>query len=589
MLLLPISHQHFEERDGCRKEKKGWGSSGCPASSGQIIDAHIICQYANSDSSAEKAQQNDWNASAPKLPAAAKAIITRVEAVLNVQGAPSGSGGIGNKVQEFREDAKIWNCYLEVAELRAREQAELWNSSLDSLMIFVSFVRIAGRVHDIQATFQAGLFAGIIASFVIDARSDLQADSEQRILTAIREMLDKGSSNPPSPIPVATNWTSGLWILSLCTTLFSAIMGVLAKAWLGHFLPATAGRIGGSRAAYKRYNLDAEAERWHLREVLIVLPFLVQIAAFLFFVGLILQTQAENPTIGRVLLAFCISGATIYFSMTCIPLFFPSSPFNTTLSELCGKLLSRGNPGPPPYLEKDINECLGEILYTKVIKSDNPAHVDAAFQEVALPVFPNKWIDALCRQDTPEVLLLRMKQYIATRIDDIEEWDETICNYLFVFLKFARHYEKEIQNTSEKDLEEVQKQYLTLDAVLRTSLEPGNPLYRCNELPEALRPLLFGLRAQVIMLLNTKDLPKRTPLPGIPETPIDFNVNELPDRPWDMAFQDIRSTHRLHFVLGACRGLAGGPPCLKTISSFVLCLCLAKGKPSPTEPLLSRF
>ncbi|KAF6745676.1 hypothetical protein DFP72DRAFT_925519 [Ephemerocybe angulata] len=98
--------------------------------------------YANSDSSAEKAQQNDSNASAPKLPATAKAIITRVEAVLNVQGAPSGSGGIGNKVQEFREDAKIWKCYLEVAELRAREQAELWNSSLDSLMIFAGLFAV---------------------------------------------------------------------------------------------------------------------------------------------------------------------------------------------------------------------------------------------------------------------------------------------------------------------------------------------------------------------------------------------------------------------------------------------------------------
>lgn len=41
------------------------------------------------------------------------------------------------KPTEFREDAKIWQVYLEEAEEKANDKAELWRTGLDSLLIFV--------------------------------------------------------------------------------------------------------------------------------------------------------------------------------------------------------------------------------------------------------------------------------------------------------------------------------------------------------------------------------------------------------------------------------------------------------------------
>ncbi|KAF8993220.1 hypothetical protein BDQ17DRAFT_1253107 [Cyathus striatus] len=54
----------------------------------------------------------------------------------------------------FRTDAKIWELYLDDAERVAKERVELWKTWLDSLLIF------------------AGLFAGVLASFVVDATDD---------------------------------------------------------------------------------------------------------------------------------------------------------------------------------------------------------------------------------------------------------------------------------------------------------------------------------------------------------------------------------------------------------------------------------
>lgn len=49
---------------------------------------------------------------------------------------------VGHKEQQhgriFREEAKVWHLYISEAEELAKERAILLNTSLDSLLIFVS-------------------------------------------------------------------------------------------------------------------------------------------------------------------------------------------------------------------------------------------------------------------------------------------------------------------------------------------------------------------------------------------------------------------------------------------------------------------
>lgn len=42
------------------------------------------------------------------------------------------------KPTPLRSDAKVWDLYLDLAEREAKDRAALWNTALDSLLIFVS-------------------------------------------------------------------------------------------------------------------------------------------------------------------------------------------------------------------------------------------------------------------------------------------------------------------------------------------------------------------------------------------------------------------------------------------------------------------
>lgn len=383
-------------------------------------------------------------------------------------------------------------------------------------------------------------------------------------------------------IPVSAKWINGLWLLSLYITLFSAIMGVLAKDWLAKFVPANTKREAAD--AYHRYKLDMQAESWYLEEVITLIPFLVQIAAFLFFLGLIIQSIGDDQTLGHMLLAFCISGLVVYFTMTFLPLLIPSSPFKTPLSDLLlwlkGVLLSFRDweqfSGTQSQLKTDINDGLADILYTKLIQSPKPYYVDEAAAEIALPSFQKKWIDFLCRNDSPQFMLTRFQQCVVSRSDNVNRRNDTLCNHLLAFLQLVDRCEEVFRNAKPEEETGLLQQYSVLLDVLRTSLQPGYPFHRWNTLPEALRPLLFGVRAQILNLLSM--LPVRYQSAENAGSLVDFHPDELADRPWEMGFQAVRSSHRLHVMLGACRGVVQGENNLKLVSTCLLSLWLAKGR-----------
>ncbi|RXW13157.1 hypothetical protein EST38_g12698 [Candolleomyces aberdarensis] len=384
-------------------------------------------------------------------------------------------------------------------------------------------------------------------------------------------------------------------------------MGVLAKAWLAKFVPFTTGRE--AEDAYARYKLDQEADSWHLEGVITLVPFLVQVAAFLFLGGLIVQNIADDQTLGNVLLGFCISGCAIYIIMTGLPLLFPSSPFNTPLTEVLprlGKMLIALLPGlgkmlgalprlgqglkalftgtPPSKSDPTahLNKGLAKILHTKLIKSPKPTHIDEAATEIAHPNFNPKSIRHLCRTDTPSHLLERFKTCASTRTSDAARNNEILCSYLLAFLKFVGALQDKLVDSMTKDVDRELGDYQDLLHALRTSLTSGYPLHRWNALPKPPRQLSLSLRTQIVCLLEALPAEYRTSqdpaLPGLR-----FQPNEMLDRLWELALQDIQSTHRLHFMLAACRGVLQGKTSVKTTGLYILSLCLAKAGCSASE------
>ncbi|KAJ2935952.1 hypothetical protein H1R20_g1143, partial [Candolleomyces eurysporus] len=440
---------------------------------------------------------------------------------------------------EFRRESKIWGLYLEDAEQAAKDRVEpLKSGILDSVFLFT------------------GLFAG-----VIDARSDIQDDSEQNLLSDIRDAL-RGSPMEVVHIPVSASWISALWLVSLYLTLFSAIMGILAKAWLANLIPTDTGRE--ALDAYERYRLDRECT-YYLKPAITSSFLLIQIACILFLVGLVIQSNTDHQTVGHVLLAFCLSGALTYLTLGCLPFVTSLSSFRTPLSDLLmilKNIIHRKQAPYPTSNINDINECLGEIFYVHLIKSPNPSRVDGAVAELSLLYLEEKWIQFLCRSEAPERMLACFKLCASTRADDPSRQNETLSNYLLAFLRFAHHFE--VGNfTGER--------YSTLLHTLAALLEPGQPLHRWNTLPETVRPLQLALRTEILCLFRQSAHEHSPPLHLM-----DFHPSEMDACPWEVVRVDTRSIYRLHFMLAACRGVFQAENNVMKVSALVLGLSIAK-------------
>ncbi|RXW12175.1 hypothetical protein EST38_g13679 [Candolleomyces aberdarensis] len=454
--------------------------------------------------------------------------------------------GLKSRDLDFRPGSNIWSLYIEDAERAAKEKVELMKSGLlDSVL--------------------AGLFAGVVSSFVIDARRDIQDSSEQNLLSDIRDAL-RGSPIEVVHIPVSASWISALWLVSLYLTLFSAIMGILAKAWLANLIPTNTRREASD--AYDRYKLDLECT-YYLQPAITFMFLLIQIASILFLVGLVIQSITDHQTLGHVLLAFCLSGGLIYLTMGCLPFFTSLSSFRTPLSDflLFLKNIFRRKDGPntAPSI-KDVNECLGEIFFVHLIKSPNPLRVDAAVAELSVLDFGEKWIQLLCRSEAPERVLTCFRLHASAPADDSYQQNETLSNYLLAFLRFAHQFEANTGGLA-AELGEINKlgEYSTLLQTLKTLLEPGHPLHRRNTLPETLLPLRLALRTEVLCLF------RQLPLEHSPSLHLmDFHSTEMDTCPWNRVQGDIRSSHRLYVTLAACRGALQAEKNAMKVSALIL-------------------
>ncbi|KAJ7861683.1 hypothetical protein B0H14DRAFT_525481 [Mycena olivaceomarginata] len=204
--------------------------------------------------------------------------------------AKAGSGAV--KIPEASND--LWSLYLEEANERAKAKADLWNGSLGAFLLF------------------AGLFAGVVSSFVIDSRAGLQPD-------------------PPARVPVTTVTINFLWYSSLTFTLISALAAVLAQTWIVKFsLVPTKGFTG----AKERWIHDDKAERWNLHGAVAYITVLIQLALFLFLAGLAVQAVVDRKSLGWTILSLVGATGMLYIGITVLPWFSPTTPFRTPFSDL---------------------------------------------------------------------------------------------------------------------------------------------------------------------------------------------------------------------------------------------------------------
>ncbi|KAJ7724594.1 armadillo-type protein [Mycena olivaceomarginata] len=182
------------------------------------------------------------------------------------------------------------SLYLQEANERAKARFDMWNGSLGAFLLF------------------AGLFAGVVSSFVIDSRAGLQPTPSVS--------LPSNSSNTNSPgtkVPVSTLAINFLWFTSLTFTLISALAAVLAQTWIVKFslVPTQ-----GFKGAMERWIHDDKAEQWHLHTAIAWITVLIQLALFLFLAGFAVQAVADHKSLGWTILSFVGATLVLYIGIT---------------------------------------------------------------------------------------------------------------------------------------------------------------------------------------------------------------------------------------------------------------------------------
>ncbi|KAH6867261.1 armadillo-type protein [Coprinopsis sp. MPI-PUGE-AT-0042] len=440
---------------------------------------------------------------------------------------------------DFRHDAKIWSLYMREASDQAAAQAELWKTGLDSLLLF------------------AGLFAGVVSAFVIESRKKLRMDDQELLLHSINNALRGQPPAEDSYKPTTDHlWINGLWFGSLLITLFSAILGVLAKSWLVKYTPLSTRDGQQSEDAYQRWTIDQRAKTWKLEWAFTLIPLLVQIAFLLFAAGLSIQCFNDQQTLGRIILGLIALGMAVYIVATILPLLLPdgSCPFQTPLSEILiqlrglfrWSLSGRWEAATPSTNKGDRHKVLGTIWAEKLIKSRKQDYVDEAIAEIARRPLTSQRLKFFADFDTPNTVIKRLERCMTSEYQEDPRRNEIISNHLLALSRFIVYSEK----ASEK--------HIGLMSTLEYSLDSKSPLGRWNFFTEPTLPLAFSIRVPLLLAFD-----------------LDIAITEVSEQPWEQLARALKPNHRLRFVLSSCRALATGRENLRKTSSLSIATCMA--------------
>ncbi|KAL0958140.1 hypothetical protein HGRIS_000307 [Hohenbuehelia grisea] len=218
--------------------------------------------------------------------------------------------------------ARFWQIYKAEAEDYDTEFLKIYNSNLDIVLIF------------------AGLFSAVSTTFIQGMVDDLKpdpADNIQAVLQLIAHSLNHSAfpeSSPVLPIwtgpPSITVWTQSILYASLSSSLLAAFGAVLGKQWLNYYAKVDERGSIEARSLNRQQKL-AGVERWHFRQVIDVLPLLLQLSLLLFGIGIAAFIWDRHHIVGGVVIAAVGLGVLFYTTIVISSLVSRFCPFQTPM------------------------------------------------------------------------------------------------------------------------------------------------------------------------------------------------------------------------------------------------------------------
>ncbi len=152
--------------------------------------------------------------------------------------------------EETALNARVWRTYEDESRIHDANMVEESRDNVDVLLVFVSpHSHLSASLLNVS---KAGLFSAVVTTFVAQTCQNLQADCTAMSasllfdLVLVKRAIANGSSvdaissslNPTTVFVPATTevWVNGLWFVSLFFSVTMALVAVLVKQWLHHYV-----------------------------------------------------------------------------------------------------------------------------------------------------------------------------------------------------------------------------------------------------------------------------------------------------------------------------------------------------------------
>lgn len=127
----------------------------------------------------------------------------------------------------------------------------------------------------------------------------------------------------------SARWVNSLWLVSLILSLGSALLGLLVKQWLQHYL------MWSSTARPSVDNIVARQIRqratrvWKVRAFLVAVPVMLEVAILLFLSGLAILLWTLDGQVAIVVSTTSVSFSLAILMITLLPLWFKGCPYQS--------------------------------------------------------------------------------------------------------------------------------------------------------------------------------------------------------------------------------------------------------------------
>ncbi|KAF9254433.1 hypothetical protein L218DRAFT_843215, partial [Marasmius fiardii PR-910] len=201
-----------------------------------------------------------------------------------------------------------WDVIMKTVDALDGNLVQGYKEDIDTLLVF------------------AGLFSGVVTAFTIESYQWLEpdpVDTTNDILLHLSQQLQNSTLPPyslPIPPPPDTAFVriNTFWFLSLTLALVDALFGLLCKQWVQEHQRQTNTHTPGQDLALRWWRYQS-FEKWHVPAIISSLPIILELALFLFLVGLLdlLRTRHHIPfTIAGLVVALALF---FYLTTTILP------------------------------------------------------------------------------------------------------------------------------------------------------------------------------------------------------------------------------------------------------------------------------